>query len=71
MSTFKSYLISSFDTFLAGFLIGITPALNTLTIHDLSWGTLKATILGIVLVGVRAGLKALREYLIAKTAPQA
>ena len=71
MQTFKRYLISSFDTFASGFLVGIIPALNNITIHDLSWGTLKATILGLVFVGVRAGWKALREYLSAKLATQA
>lgn len=71
LETIKRYAISSFDTFLAGFLTGIVPALNTLTVHDLSWGVLKATVLGIVLVGVRAGFKAVREYLVTKLAPKA
>lgn len=71
MKTIKKYLISSFDTFLAGFLTGIIPALNAVTVHDISWGAVKATILGLVLVGVRAGLKAVREYLSSKLATQA
>lgn len=71
MNTVKRYLISSFDTFLAGFLTGIVPMLNALTIQDLSWGALKATILGIVFVGVRAGIKALREYFAIKLASEA
>lgn len=62
--TLKRYLISSFDTFISGFGIGIIPILNNLTVHDISWGALKATILGLVFVGVRAGAKALREYLV-------
>lgn len=71
MVTFKRYLISSLDTFLAGFLIGIVPALNALTIQDLSLDALGATALGIGAVGVRAGLKAVREYLMAKLDSQA
>jgi len=63
MSTVKRYLISSFDSFLTGFLIGIVPALNAITINDLSWGTLKAAGLGLVFAGLRGGWKALREYI--------
>lgn len=68
MQTTKRYLVSSFDTFLTGFLVGIIPVLNALTVQDVSWGALKATSLGLVLVGLRAGLKALREVLVSKLA---
>ena len=71
MSTVKRYLISSFDTFLAGFLMGIVPALNSLTINDLSWGTLKAAGFGIALAGLRGGWKVLREYLTSLAAKRA
>jgi len=71
MQTFKRYVVSSLHTFLTGFLIGIVPVLNNLTIHDVSLGTLKATALGLVAVGVRAGIKALYEFALTKLAPQA
>lgn len=71
MSTVKKYLISSLDTFIAGFLIGIAPAIESLTIANLSRGAIYGTIIGIVLVGVRGGVKALREYFTSKLASRA
>lgn len=61
MQTVTRYLVSSGQTFLAGFLISVVPVLSTLTVEDFGSEVLKGTIMGIVAVGVRGGLKYLYE----------
>lgn len=58
---FKDYIRSAVLTFLAGVLIVVVPQLESLTIEDLTNGTL----VGILFAGVRTGLKmALEMYLV-------
>ena len=60
--TFKRHLISAIVTFVAAFAIVVVPQIDTVTVDNLTDGTL----VGLIFVGVRAGLKALLEMLIPK-----
>lgn len=71
METIKRYAISSAHTFITGFLIGIAPFVSTLTLASLGKDALKATILGLITVGVRAGIKAIYEAYVANKATKA
>lgn len=62
----KNYAVSSLITFLTGFLAVIAMHVDTLSLETLRGGAL----LGIVGAGVRAGVKACIEYLIANTPTQ-
>lgn len=55
----KEHLLSALNTFIAGFAIAIYPLLNDLSLENLS----KAALLAVIFAGVRAGVKALIEYL--------
>ena len=57
--TYKRYIVSSLITFLTGFMIAIVPLMETLTPENFG----KSAIVGIVFAGVRAGIKALSEWL--------
>jgi len=62
--TVKRYLISSGVTFVTGFLVAIVPLLE-----DLSPELFTASVvIGIILAGARAGIKAVSEYLLRQTA---
>lgn len=54
---FKRYLVSALVTFAAGFALVVTPELQTLSLESLEDGAL----FGLVIAGVRAGIKALFE----------
>lgn len=58
----KEYLLSTAITFLSGFLIVVAPALDTLTVDSLQDGTL----VGILLAGVRLGLKMAVQAILTK-----
>jgi hypothetical protein len=60
-TTTKRYLISSIVTFVSGFCIAILPFIETLQFADLGNGA----ILGLLFVGIRAGIKALLEWFLA------
>lgn len=60
----KRYIISSAVTFLTAFALYFVTVIDTITLDSLTTG---AT-LSLVFVGVRAGVKALLEYLILETA---
>lgn len=51
------YVISTVITFLAGFLVVVTPEVQNLTVDSLQDGAL----LGVLLAGARAGVKAVAE----------
>ena len=55
MNSFKTYFKSSVITFIAAFAMAVLPGLGNV---DFSKGALVA----IVMVGIRAGVKALLEY---------
>lgn len=55
----KRYAFSSLVTFLAGFLFTVTPEIKEITLESFKNGALS----GIIFIGVRAGVKALFEYL--------
>jgi hypothetical protein len=59
-NTYKRYLVSSLITFLTAFMIAIVPLMETLTPENFG----KSAIFGIIVAGVRAGIKALSEWLI-------
>lgn len=54
------YVISTAITFAAGFLMVVTPEVQQLSVDALQDGT----VVGIILAGVRAGLKAVAEAFI-------
>ena len=58
----KRYLWSSLMTFLAGFLMAVVPELESLELESLRDGSL----VGLVFVGVRTGLKLVLEVALAK-----
>ncbi len=58
--TYKRYLVSSLITFLTAFMVAIIPLMETLTPENFG----KSAIFGIIVVGVRAGIKALSEWLV-------
>lgn len=55
----KRYIISTAITFAAGFLVVVTPEVQTLTVEAIKEGAL----LGIFMAGARAGVKAAFEAL--------
>lgn len=58
---YKDYIKSALLTFVAGVLLVVVPELETLSLADVSNGTL----VGILFAGVRTGLKmALEMYLV-------
>ena len=58
----KRYLWSSLMTFLAGFLMAVVPELESLELESLRDGSL----VGLVFVGIRTGLKLVLEVALAK-----
>lgn len=56
----KRYAWSSLVTFLAAFLIAIAPNIDSISLVDLGNGTL----VGLGFIAIRAGVKALIEYLL-------
>jgi len=58
--TQKRYLISSLITFSTGFIVSIAILMNSLTVENVGW----SVILGILLAGLRGGIKAVAEYLV-------
>ena len=60
--TSKRYVISTILTFAAGFLVVVTPEVQALTVDTLQQGAL----LGILVAGARAGVKAIAEAYILK-----
>jgi hypothetical protein len=61
MQTFKRYLLSSTITFVTGFSIAVLP-----TLGSLAWD--KSAIFALFVVGLRAGFKALGEWMVGTTA---
>lgn len=59
-NNWKRYLVSSVITFLAAFLFVIYPELDTLSTLDLKDGTA----IGLLVSGIRVGIKAVIEYLL-------
>lgn len=60
----KAWFVSFWHTFAAGFLIGITPFVHSFSFSDISSvEAIKATIVGLVLAGVRAAWKAVAPLL--------
>ena len=59
--TVKRYLFSSLVTFFAGFAVAVLPEINKLSLAELQSGALW----GVGFVGIRAGVKALLEWLVA------
>lgn len=58
----KRYLVSSLVTFLAGFAMAVIPVLDKAPMGDtLTWGAL----VGMIMVGVRAGVKLVLEAFVA------
>lgn len=62
-ATTKQYLISLWHTFASGFILGVTPIIQTFSFNDLGKDTLKAFAVGLLLAGIRAGWKALAPVL--------
>ena len=58
----KRHIISALVTFATGFAIVILPELDNLSVGNLS----NAVLWGLVFTGLRGGIKALLELLIAK-----
>jgi hypothetical protein len=56
----KRYLASSLLTFTAGFLVVFVANIDSLTIDSLSNGT----IVGLLFMGLRAGMKVAMEYVL-------
>lgn len=56
------YVISTLITFFAGFCVVVTPELQSLSVEAIQDGAL----LGIILAGARAGIKAVVEMFILK-----
>lgn len=57
----KRHIISGIITFSTGFLLATLPIVTTLTVEDLN----KGVIIGLVIAGLRAGLKLLYEKCLA------
>ncbi len=57
----KRWLVSSAVTFFAGFAVVILPALDTITLESLRGGV----VVGLLMAGVRAGVKAVIEAYLA------
>ena len=60
--TIKRYAVSSLVTFFTGFVLAVAPSLSDLSVDVAKEGVL----LGILLVGVRAGVKMVIEEVSAK-----
>ena len=58
----KRHLISAGLTFVTGFLIVLTSEVSTLEVDDVSTGV----IVGVILAGIRGGLKVLLELAVKK-----
>lgn len=58
--TTKRYLTSSLITFFTAFSLAVVPVIDSITLDNLYNGAL----VGVLFVGVRAGVKALLEFLI-------
>lgn len=56
----RRYVVSSIVTFLSGFCVAIVPVLETLDMSDLK----TSAIVGLILVGIRGGVKLLMEAFI-------
>jgi len=56
----KRYLVSSLVTFGVGFIVSIYPSLEQVSAEDVN----TSLVAGIALVGLRAGIKAVVEYLV-------
>lgn len=56
----KRYIVSSVVTFISAFCLAIYPMLSD---SSMTFATFKASIFAIVFVGIRAGIKALIEFL--------
>jgi hypothetical protein len=61
-TTTKKWLISSLVTFLTGFGIVFVSQIDTITLESFKDGTLVA----LLFVGVRAGIKVVIEYFLSK-----
>ena len=61
-TTTKKYVVSSLVTFIAAFAIAIYPMLNNLTLDNMTDGVIVA----VIFAGVRAGIKALIEFMFIK-----
>lgn len=57
----KRYLVSSLITFISSFLLAITPLVDQLTVDNIG----RSAIFAILIVGVRAGVKAVSEWFVA------
>jgi O-antigen/teichoic acid export membrane protein len=60
-TNWKRYAVSSVITFFTGFLIAFTPQIDSITLASFGDGSL----LGIIFVAIRAGVKAAVEVIIA------
>lgn len=55
----KKYIVSSIITFVTTFAIAVVPIIDSLTLENVKTGAL----LALVFTGVRAGVKAVFEYI--------
>lgn len=58
----KRYIVSSLVTFASAFCLAILPVLDNLDVENLS----KSAIFAVIFAGLRAGIKALIEFLFVK-----
>ena len=58
--TQKRYLVSSLITFSTGFILSIGVLMDSLTVENVGWSVIS----GILLAGLRGGIKAVAEYLV-------
>jgi hypothetical protein len=56
----KRYVLSSLVTFISAFALAIYPMLDDLSLNNFT----QATAVGLLFVGIRAGVKALIEFLV-------
>jgi len=61
-STTKKWIISSIVTFLSAFALVIVSSIDNLTLETFTWGTVGS----LLFVAVRAGIKAVMEFFLAK-----
>lgn len=59
----KKWLVSSAVTFFTAFGIAVLPLIDTLSYDTLE----RSAVFALIFVGLRAGIKALIEYLVSKT----
>jgi hypothetical protein len=64
MTTFKRYLLSSAVTFFTSFVIVVVPQLGTVSYTQ-------AALFSLIVVGIRAGFKALGEAMVSQTGDRA